>query len=137
MADRLHEAKVYSWASKTGLCAITWICLCFFGGSASGCCTGIEESWVWTGSGGLQLLGSIGKLAESHIGYTCGHNHFAVNRSWGKNLGDPQGFSRNPRNPPKTAHGSLSLCSDVITFMQTKKPPKPLDHEMNATTTYC
>ena len=27
-----------------------------------------EESWVWTGSGGLQLLGSIGKLAESHIG---------------------------------------------------------------------
>ena len=41
---------------------------CFSGGSASACCTGIEERWVWTGSGGLQLLGSTGKLAESHIG---------------------------------------------------------------------
>ena len=67
MADMLHEAKVYSWASNTGLCAITntWICLCFSGGSASACCTGIKESWVWTGSGDLQLLGSIGKLAET------------------------------------------------------------------------
>ena len=62
------EAKVYSKASKTGLCAITWICLSFSGGSASAFCTGNEESWVWTGSGGLQLLGSIDKLAESHIG---------------------------------------------------------------------
>ena len=37
--DMLHEAKVYSWASKTGLLAITWICLCFSGDSASACCT--------------------------------------------------------------------------------------------------
>ena len=97
----LHEAKVYSWASKTGLCAITWIYLCFSGGSASACCTGIEESWVWTGSEGLQLLGSIGKLAESHIGYTCGHNHFAVNRSWGKTWETPRGFPETPETPLK------------------------------------
>ena len=71
------------------------------GCSASGCCTGIEESWVWTGSGGLQLLGSIGKLAESHIGYTCGHNQFAVNRSWGKTWETPRGFPETPETPLK------------------------------------
>ena len=49
---------MYSWVSNI---AIIW----FSGGSASACWTGIEESWVWTGEGGLQ---PIGKLAESHIG---------------------------------------------------------------------
>ena len=62
---------------------------------------GIEESWVWTGSGGLQLLGSISKLTESHIGYTCGHNHFAVNRSWGKTWETPRGFPETPETPLK------------------------------------
>ena len=67
-----------------------WFCICLL-------------HWNW-GELGLDWIwrpGSIGKLAESHIGYTCGHNHCAVNRSWGKNLGDPQGVSRKPRNPLK------------------------------------
>ena len=32
----------------------------------------------------------------------------------GKNLGDPQGVSRNPRNPPKTAHDSYVLTVSPV-----------------------
>ena len=32
------------------------------------CCTGIEESWFWTGSGGLQLLGSLASLLKATLG---------------------------------------------------------------------
>ena len=105
--------KVYSWASKTGLCAIAWICHCFSGGSASACCTGIEESWVWTESGGLQLSGSIlASLLKAALDkHACGHNHFAVHRSWEKTWETPKGFPQTPEAPLKLPMVAMQLQS--------------------------
>ena len=59
----LHEAKMYSWALKTGFLPLP--------GSAFAFLVVLHLPAVLelrrAGSGGLQLLGSIGKLAESHI----------------------------------------------------------------------